>query len=46
MHIGFVNLSGGVGIAYRPEEPENDIAAIGEGVRAPTRSLSGACRHG
>ena len=31
--IAFVNLSGGVGIAYRPEEPENDIAAIGEGVR-------------
>ncbi|MBP3892424.1 MAG: diaminopimelate decarboxylase [Atopobiaceae bacterium] len=31
--IGFVNLSGGVGIAYRPDESENDIAAIGEGVR-------------
>ena len=32
-HIGFINLSGGVGIAYRPHETENDIAAIGEGVR-------------
>ena len=32
-HIGFINLSGGVGIAYRPEDTENDIAAIGEGVR-------------
>ena len=32
-HIGFINLSGGVGIAYRPEDAENDIYAIGEGVR-------------
>ncbi len=29
----FINLSGGVGIPYRPEEDKNDIAAIGEGVR-------------
>ena len=33
VHICFVNLSGGVGIPYRPEQPANDIAAIGEGVR-------------
>ncbi len=33
-HISFINLSGGVGIPYRPEQPENDILAIGEGVRA------------
>lgn len=32
-HIGFINLSGGVGIAYRPEQRANDILAIGEGVR-------------
>ncbi|MCQ2443717.1 MAG: diaminopimelate decarboxylase [Oscillospiraceae bacterium] len=32
-HIGFINLSGGVGIDYRPEQPKNDIAVIGEGVR-------------
>mgnify|MGYP002927638459 FL=1 len=32
-HITYINLSGGVGIPYRPEEPENDIAVIGEGVR-------------
>ena len=31
--ITFINLSGGVGIAYRPEQEENDILAIGEGVR-------------
>ncbi len=33
VHIAFVNLSGGVGIAYRPEQTPNDIFAIGEGVR-------------
>ena len=32
-HIAFINLSGGIGIPYRPEQPENDIAVIGEGVR-------------
>ena len=32
-HIAFVNLSGGVGVDYRPEQPRCDIAAIGEGVR-------------
>ena len=32
-HIEFINLSGGIGIAYKPDQPENDILAIGEGVR-------------
>lgn len=32
-HIAFINLSGGVGVPYRPDQPENDIIAIGEGVR-------------
>ncbi len=32
-HISFINLSGGVGVDYRPEQPRCDIAAIGEGVR-------------
>lgn len=31
--ISFINLSGGVGVAYRPEQQPNDIRAIGEGVR-------------
>ncbi len=31
--ISFVNLSGGIGIAYRPEDSPNDIRVIGEGVR-------------
>ncbi len=33
VHIAFVNLSGGVGIPYRPEQQASDIMAIGEGVR-------------
>jgi len=32
-HITFINLSGGVGVPYRPEQQANDIAVIGEGVR-------------
>ena len=32
--VQFVNLSGGVGIAYRPEEQPNDIFAIGRLVEA------------
>ena len=31
--VAFINLSGGVGIPYRPEQSANDIAVIGEGVR-------------
>lgn len=31
--IAFINLSGGVGIPYRPDQEPNDILAIGEGVR-------------
>ena len=32
-HISFINLSGGIGIPYRPDQEPNDILAIGEGVR-------------
>ena len=31
--IKFINLSGGVGIPYHPDEEPNDIEVIGEGVR-------------
>lgn len=31
--IKFINLSGGVGIPYQPDQKENDIREIGEGVR-------------
>lgn len=33
VHIKFINLSGGVGIPYKPDQEPNDIRAIGEGVR-------------
>ena len=33
-HITLINLSGGIGIPYRPEQEENDILAIGEAVRS------------
>ncbi|MEG1870206.1 MAG: diaminopimelate decarboxylase [Oscillospiraceae bacterium] len=32
-NITFINLSGGVGIPYRPEQEATDIMAVGEGVR-------------
>ena len=32
VHIAFINLSGGVGIPYKPWQEPNDIMAIGEGV--------------
>ena len=31
--IKFINLSGGIGIPYKPDQEANDIYAIGEGVR-------------
>ncbi len=33
VEISFIDLSGGVGIAYKPDQSENDIKIIGEGVR-------------
>lgn len=33
VHIAFINLSGGVGIPYLPDQEKNDIYTIGEGVR-------------
>ncbi len=32
-HIAFINLSGGIGIPYRPGQEPNDIRVIGEEVR-------------
>ncbi len=37
--VSFVNLSGGVGVDYRPEDPKNDIRVIGEGVRKAFESI-------
>ena len=32
-HITFINLSGGIGIPYKPEQEKNDIQIIGQGVK-------------
>lgn len=32
-HIKFINLSGGIGVPYSPDQEPNDIRIIGEGVR-------------
>ena len=42
-HIAFVNLSGGIGVDYRPEQPRNDIRAIGEGVRQKYEQILTPC---
>lgn len=44
--IAFINLSGGVGIPYRPDQEPNDILAIGEGVRKVYEEDSGSGRPG
>lgn len=33
LKLDFINLSGGVGIPYRPDQQATDIMAVGEGVR-------------
>lgn len=33
VELSFINLSGGVGIPYKPDQEANDIMVIGEGVR-------------
>ena len=33
VHIGFINLSGGVGVPYTPDKEPNDIFVIGQGVK-------------
>ncbi|MCI8514895.1 MAG: diaminopimelate decarboxylase [Lachnospiraceae bacterium] len=33
VHIGFINLSGGIGIPYRPDQEPNDIYRIAAGVK-------------
>ncbi|MBO7663031.1 MAG: diaminopimelate decarboxylase [Clostridia bacterium] len=43
LNFAFVDLSGGIGIPYRPEEPETDIQAVGEGVR---RAYEEICPEG
>ncbi len=44
--IKFINLSGGVGIPYHPDEPANDIEVIGEGVRQVFEEILGPAGMG
>ena len=44
--IKFVNLSGGVGVAYKPDQEPNDIAVIGEGVHKVYDEVLGAAGMG
>lgn len=39
VHIKFINLSGGIGIPYHPDQEPNDIRVIGEGVRKAYESI-------
>ncbi len=39
--IAFINLSGGVGVPYRPEQPANDILEIGRGVKQVYEEILG-----
>ena len=34
IHVEFVNIGGGIGIPYRPEEEPVDLKAVGEGIHA------------
>ncbi len=43
LRFSFINLSGGIGIPYRPDQPEVDIQAVGEGVR---RAYETVCPEG
>lgn len=44
--LAFVNLSGGIGVPYLPDEKEADIEAIGEGVRQAYADVLGAAGIG
>lgn len=48
IHVGLVDLSGGVGIAYDPADAglENDIASVGEGVRQAFDEVLVPAGHG
>lgn len=37
--VEFINLGGGLGLAYRPEEADLDVAAVGEGIRREYQRL-------
>ena len=46
VRVSFVNLSGGIGVPYHPDDPAPDILAIGEAVRVAYGSTLGAAGMG
>ena len=44
--IKFINLSGGIGIPYKPDQEPNDIKVIGEGVRKVYEEVLGPAGMG
>ena len=42
--VEFINLGGGLGLAYRPEEDELDLAALGEAIRQEYQRFAGTGR--
>lgn len=46
IQVSFINLSGGVGVAYKPEDDPNDIAAIGAAVHKAYDEVLGAAGMG
>ena len=46
VHIKFINLSGGIGIPYTPDQEPNNIRAIGDGVRRVYEEVLGPAGMG
>lgn len=46
VHLAFINLSGGIGIPYHPEQEPNDIMVIGEEVRKVYQDVLAAADMG
>ncbi len=44
--IAYINLSGGIGVDYRPEQPQCDIAAVGARVQQVYNQILGAADMG
>lgn len=46
LKVKFINLSGGIGIPYRPDQTKSDIHKIGEGVREAYERILTPCGMG
>ena len=39
VHIAFINLSGGIGVPYRPDQQAMDLAVVGEGIEKAYKEI-------